>query len=125
SPNESLASLLSFKPRLLAELRASGISLSEAGKIVEEAYKVTLRAAVEPIGRWILAPHKNAASEVRWTGLLSGELRQVQLRQVQVDGLFKGGNKPLSRADEPAEPVWWIIDYKSGASTETLTSEQL
>ncbi len=117
---ETQAALLAFRPRLVAEIRASGISNAEAERIVDEAFLVTLKAAVDPLGRWILDEQKNAASEVRWTGDLNGELRQVQ-----IDRLFQAGKEPLSQAEEGEEPFWWIIDYKSGQGTERLTSEEL
>ncbi len=48
--------------------------------------------------------HLDEASEVRWTGVIAGNLRTVQ-----VDRLFRAGLNPLSTGNE----AWWIIDYKT------------
>jgi ATP-dependent helicase/nuclease subunit A len=120
SAKEVAAALLAHRPRVLAAIRSAGITTPEAGRISDEAYKVALRAAEEPTGSWILAPHKNAASELRWTGLLNSELRHVQ-----VDRLFQAGEEPFSTLTEGAQPVWWIIDYKSGLGTSGQAAENL
>ena len=120
SLKETQAELLIYRPRLIAEMRSNGIAIAKAGKIVDEALQVALKAADDPLGQWILEAHHHAASEIRWTGYLNGELRQVQ-----IDRLFQAGEQPHSQFEEAKEPVWWIIDYKSGQGTERLTSEEL
>ena len=47
----------------------------------------------------------DAASEARWTGIVAGKLRTVQ-----VDRVFRAGPAPQSAA---SDATWWIIDYKS------------
>ena len=120
SLKDTQAALSVFRLRLVAEMRSSGITMAESGKIVDEAFQVALKAAGDPLGRWILEAHEKAASELRWIGDLNGELRQVQ-----IDRLFQAGPAPLSQVEDVSEPVWWIIDYKSGQDTERLMSEEL
>jgi ATP-dependent exoDNAse (exonuclease V) beta subunit len=120
SPEDLTDAFMACKPIHLSVLRSSGLAVAEAHRILEEAFKIALRVIEDPIGNWILSPHKNAGSEIRWTGLLKGELRQVQ-----VDRIFQAGMEPLSQVDGSLDPVWWIIDYKSGEGTEKLTGTEL
>ena len=93
-----------IESRITAKVRAAGIDRSQAARITATALDIALKAALDPVGQWILSPHMDAASEVRWAGLVAGSLRTVQ-----VDRLFRGGEEPLSPGDE----AWWIIDYKT------------
>jgi hypothetical protein len=83
------------------------VSAEQAGRIAKQAIEIAQRAAAEPIGQWILSPHNEADSEVRWTGVISGKVRTVQ-----VDRVFRAGNAPLAGAP-PEKSTWWIIDYKT------------
>lgn len=70
-----------------------------------------LRAALDdPMGMWVLSPHKGSQSETPWTGWLDGEL--ITLR---VDRIFNAGDEPLSAGDQ----CLWIVDYKSGGRGAT------
>jgi ATP-dependent helicase/nuclease subunit A len=100
-----------LQPRVAAELRAMGLSGIQAGSVASRAMHHALDAATDPDGAWILSPHPQAASEVRWAGVLGGELRMVR-----VDRVFQSGSTPHSEGD----PCWWIIDYKT-AHPEGLT----
>lgn len=99
------ASLARLQPRMVANLRAAGIEASQAQRIAAQALEMVLRAADDPQAQWILAPHPDAASEARWTGVVAGSLRTVQ-----VDRVFRAGPAPQSAEDEA---TWWIIDYKT------------
>jgi len=99
---ESLARL---RPRIAANLRAFGIDASQADRIAAQALEMVLRAADDPQAQWILAAHTDAASEARWTGVVAGGLRTVQ-----VDRVFRAGPTPQSSDDNS---TWWIIDYKT------------
>jgi ATP-dependent exoDNAse (exonuclease V) beta subunit len=46
----------------------------------------------------------DAASEVRWTGIVAGALTNVR-----VDRVFRGGLTPQSEGDA----AWWVVDYKT------------
>jgi ATP-dependent exoDNAse (exonuclease V) beta subunit len=98
------ASLARIEPRIAADLRALGIDTSEAKRIAAHALEIVLQASKDPQAEWILAPHADAASEARWTGVASGSLRTVQ-----VDRVFRAGPTPLTATGD----TWWIIDYKT------------
>jgi ATP-dependent exoDNAse (exonuclease V) beta subunit len=100
---ESLAQL---EPRIAANVRAFGVDAGQATRIAAEAFEMVLLAARDPQAQWILAPHADAASEARWTGVVAGGLRTVQ-----VDRVFRAGPTPQSTGDCS---TWWIIDYKTG-----------
>ncbi|HKN19872.1 MAG TPA: UvrD-helicase domain-containing protein [Terracidiphilus sp.] len=97
--------LVRLQPRIAANVRASGIEASQADRIAAQALEMVLRAAQDPQAQWILAAHADAASEARWTGVVAGSLRTVQ-----VDRVFRAGPTPQSPGDNN---TWWIIDYKT------------
>jgi len=80
---------------------------------------MVLRAARDPQAQWILAAHADAASEARWTGVVAGRLRTVQ-----VDRVFRAGPTPSSADDNS---TWWIVDYKTahedGLDPKTVLAE--
>jgi len=104
---QARADLKQFQSQIAAQIRATGVDPSASAALAAEALRIALNASVDPIGNWILSPHTEDASEVRWTGVVAGSLRTVQ-----VDRLFRGGLTPLSESGE----AWWIIDYKSAHS---------
>jgi ATP-dependent exoDNAse (exonuclease V) beta subunit len=104
----ALAKLALQQPRIAATVRASGIEPASANRIAGQALQIVLRAADDPLARWILAPHTDAANEVRWTGVVAGSLRTVQ-----VDRIFRAGPTPQAGADSTSEDTWWIVDYKT------------
>jgi ATP-dependent exoDNAse (exonuclease V) beta subunit len=98
------AALEDERPRLAAQIRAAGLSRVEAARLTETALAVAMATSHNPTGQWVLNSHVEADSEVRWTGLLGGEIRNVQ-----ADRIFRAGPEPL----EPGDSVWWIVDYKT------------
>jgi ATP-dependent exoDNAse (exonuclease V) beta subunit len=113
------AALVRFQPRITAHVRAFGIDASQANRIAAQALEMVLRAARDPQAQWILAAHADAASEARWTGVVAGRLRTVQ-----VDRVFRAGPTPLSADDNS---TWWIVDYKTahedGLDPKTVLAE--
>jgi hypothetical protein len=105
---EASLAALKQQPRIAATIRAAGIEPATANRIAAQALEIVLQAAVDPIAQWILAPHADAASEVRWTGVVAGSLRTVQ-----VDRVFRAGPEPQITGASPGEDTWWIIDYKT------------
>ena len=97
--------LTRLQPRIGANLRAAGIDAPQADRIAAQTLEIVLRAANDPQAQWILAPHRDATSEARWTGVVAGTLRAVQ-----VDRVFRAGPTPQSTA---GDNTWWIIDYKT------------
>ncbi len=104
----ALAALAQQQPRIASAVRAAGIEPQQAGRIAAQALQIVLKAAAGPQAQWILAPHPDAANEVRWTGVVSGSLRTVQ-----VDRVFRDGPAPQTAAASASEDTWWIIDYKT------------
>ncbi len=98
------AALSRLEPRLVAQVRAAGLDLSQARRIAEQAVEIAIKATRDPMGEWIFSPHADAASEARWAGVVDGSLRTVQ-----VDRVFRAGPEPHAEGDT----AWWIIDYKT------------
>ncbi|MGA7340422.1 MAG: 3'-5' exonuclease, partial [Terracidiphilus sp.] len=107
--DEARAALARMEPSVAAQVRGAGIERAQAGRIAARALEIALKASRDPVGQWILSPHAGAESEVRWAGVVAGNLRTVQ-----VDRVFRGGAEP--RADSGA--VWWAIDYKTAHEGE-------
>ena len=104
----ALAALTQQQPRIAASIRATGIEPASANRIAAQALQIVLRAASDPLAQWILSPHDDAANEVRWTGVVAGSLRTVQ-----VDRVFRSGAAPQAVAASTGEDTWWIVDYKT------------
>jgi len=104
----ALAQLSLQQPRVAATVRASGIAPEAANRIAGQALQIVLRAAGDPLAQWILAPHTDAANEVRFAGVVAGSLRTVQ-----VDRIFRAGPAPQNAGASGDEDTWWIIDYKT------------
>jgi ATP-dependent exoDNAse (exonuclease V) beta subunit len=96
--------LRSLAPRIAANVRATGADHRNSSSIAAEALQLALNASHSAQGGWILSPHADSESEVRWAGIVSGGLRTVR-----VDRVFRAGLEPLS----DGEQAWWIIDYKT------------
>jgi ATP-dependent exoDNAse (exonuclease V) beta subunit len=101
---EARTVLKEFAPRVSATIRAAGFERAAADALAGEALQLTLDASDTVEAEWILAPHADAASELRWTGVLRGALRTVQ-----ADRIFRAGLEPFAEGDS----VWWIVDYKT------------
>ena len=104
APAAARAALGPLLPRFAASLRGLGIDASQADRLAQRALAMVLSAASDPQAQWILAPHADAASEARWTGVVAGSLRTVQ-----VDRVFRAGPAPQAEGDS----TWWIVDYKT------------
>ncbi len=98
-------SLAQLNPRIEANLRAAGIDAAQSRRIAAQSLAIVLNAASDPNAQWILAPHAGAASEARWTGVVEGSLRTVQ-----IDRVFRAGSTPQST---DSSSTWWIVDYKT------------
>ena len=111
------ASLALSRPSIVAGIRAAGFDLPQADRLATQAIQIALQAASHPVGQWILFPHSQAASEIRWTGVVAGSLRTVQ-----ADRVFLAGTAPQSAVVLSGDTAWWIIDYKT-AHPEGLSPE--
>jgi len=111
------AELAKAKSRIGSQVRALGIERLQATRIAAQAMEIVLNASRDSVGQWILSPHAEAASETRWTGVVAGGLRTVQ-----VDRVLKAG---LQAQSEGAD-AWWVIDYKTAqADGEAGSLEEL
>ena len=104
SLDAALAALNRLAPRIAANIRAIGVDPIQARRIAAQALEIALKAASDPQAQWILAPHAEAEIEIRWTGIVDGSLRTVQ-----VDRVFRAGSAPQAGDQN----TWWIIDYKT------------
>jgi len=96
----------------LAQLGVESTELETAAANVSAALK---RIVADPTGRWILSPHRNAASELRLTRRGETRLEHLQLDRTFVDR---------------ETGIRWIIDYKTsihegGDIDAFLDSEEL
>lgn len=98
------AAINSLQPAIAARIRAYGLDASQAAALAARALQITLGVTHDPIGQWILSAHPEAASEVSWSGLVSGSVRTVR-----VDRVFRAGASPGSEGRD----YWWIVDYKT------------
>jgi ATP-dependent helicase/nuclease subunit A len=110
------AALAACAPRIIAQVRAAGLEPSAAIRIAEEAMQLALAASHDAIAQWILSPRPDAASEVRWTGIVEGEVRTVQM-----DRVFRAGAEP----GEEVGHCWWIVDFKTAHADEYDSTEAL
>ena len=98
------AALAAQQSRITARIRAAGLDEAQAARLAAQAMEQALHTAADPIGAWVLSPHADAASELRWTGMADGNPRNVR-----IDRLFRAGGTPLAEG----EYCWWIVDYKT------------
>jgi ATP-dependent exoDNAse (exonuclease V) beta subunit len=110
------AALQEFEPRIAANVRAAGVDRRTSSNIAAEALQLALNASHSPQGQWILSPHADAASELRWAGVVAGSLRAVQ-----VDRVFRAGLNPRSEGHD----AWWIVDYKTAHADDLDPVETL
>jgi hypothetical protein len=109
--DEARSALKKTQSPVASQIREQGIDITQARKIARQAIEIVLNASRDALGQWILSPHKEAASEARWAGIVSGTLRTVQ-----VDRLFQAGPAPLSESANESADTWWVVDYKTAFS---------
>jgi ATP-dependent helicase/nuclease subunit A len=92
--------LSSWRPRISAILRASGLAPAEIDRFTQNLLRGLTQTLNDPEGQWILAAHPQAASESALTSADS---------TFRLDRTFLAGSKPLSTGSDHL----WIIDYKT------------
>jgi ATP-dependent exoDNAse (exonuclease V) beta subunit len=112
----SRTALQRFQPRIIGDLRSKGVDQAQAAKIAGQAFDIAMKASHDTDGQWILSPHPDAASEVRWAGVIAGNLCEVR-----VDRVFRAGSAPRTEG----ESCWWIIDYKTACEPGSDRGETL
>lgn len=102
------AALLDKRPVLLSQMRAAGLGVADAERLVKEASGVAIAALDDPHGRWVLDCHPSGESETSWTGVLGNEIRTVK-----PDRVFQAGDAPGKEGTD-----FWIVDFKSAGVPE-------
>jgi ATP-dependent exoDNAse (exonuclease V) beta subunit len=99
-------------PRIRAELMLLGVAPALLGEAAERVRTALQGALADERGRWTLAPHAEAASELRLTIVENGLLEHVVLDRSFVEAGIR-----------------WIIDYKTsrheGGDTATFLAEEV
>ena len=119
-PGEAAAGLADSLPSVVALVRGHGVDAGTAVKLAAKALAVVLQVATDSAGAWIVANHPEAASETAWTGLVRTGSAKVQQRNLRPDRVFVAP----PRTDPNADPVWWIIDYKTSQAHGADLSEE-
>jgi ATP-dependent exoDNAse (exonuclease V) beta subunit len=101
-----------LRPTVQAELAARDVRESERADAVARVLTALTRAIADPRGRWVLGPHREAATEYRITGRVDGSVRRLA-----IDRLFR---------DESG--ARWVVDYKTsqheGADVEAFLERE-
>lgn len=98
-----------WMPGITAMLRAHGLAPAEIQLRATQALAALRSALTDPLGRWLLAPHPQAASEYA-VSMLAGD---GSLATYRMDRVFRAGDTP----DTPGENFLWIVDYKISGHT--------
>jgi ATP-dependent exoDNAse (exonuclease V) beta subunit len=98
-----LAQLPSWHSRIMASLRAEGISPALVAREAARAQEALTRTLGDALGRWILLPRAMAVSERALT------LAATNAPGLRVDRMFLAGAQPLL----PGESHTWIVDFKT------------
>jgi len=102
-----MGALDSWLPGIIAMLRTHGLAPTEVKPRASQALAALHSALADPLGRWLLAPHPQAASEFAvsaWTG-------DNTLGTYRMDRIFRAGDAPATTG----ENFLWIVDYKISA----------
>ena len=102
--NELLRELPSWQPRLVASLRSEGLPPAVCVREAARGLQTLTASLTDPVGRWVLLPRANAASESTLT-LAAGD----HTTTMRVDRTFNAGSTPLSTGHDTR----WIIDFKT------------
>jgi ATP-dependent helicase/nuclease subunit A len=93
-----------FRLQANALTRNGGLSPQEAAAIANSAVQALEKTLSDPIGLWILGPHRESQTESSWTGMIEGVSRTLR-----IDRSFFAGVEPF--LDD--QSCLWIIDYKT------------
>jgi len=94
-------------PGIHVMLRAHGLAPAELKPRAEQALTALRSTLADPQGRWLLAPHPQAASEYA-VSTLAGDGSFATYR---MDRIFRAGDAPLATGED----FLWIVDYKISA----------
>jgi hypothetical protein len=80
------------------DLLVLGVPASELDAALDRVTRALVASLGDPRARWILAPHPDAASELRLTGVIDGVVVNLAVDRTFVD----------------ERGIRWIVDYKTG-----------
>jgi ATP-dependent helicase/nuclease subunit A len=108
-----------LQPPATALLRAAAFPVEQQETALAGILAAVETAGCDAVGRWLLSPHREAQSEVSWTGWIDGRLQSLR-----ADRVFRAGAEPL----ESGSDYFWIVDYKTtlywGSDLSTFIAEQ-
>jgi ATP-dependent exoDNAse (exonuclease V) beta subunit len=93
----SQARIAQLRPAVSATLRSHGITEADLAAAAEEVERALAKMLADERGRWCLASHDEAQSELGLSGIVDGALRHVRIDRTFVEN-----------------GVRWIVDYKTG-----------
>ncbi len=101
SPEALSAELPTWSPRIGNLLRASGLAPEDIARATANILRSLTRTLADADGRWLLASHPQAASEVSFA---------TPAGTIRLDRTFLAGPEPGSLG----QTHLWIIDFKTG-----------
>jgi ATP-dependent exoDNAse (exonuclease V) beta subunit len=100
-------------PQLRAQLTRSGVAARQLEPALARVLAALIGTLEDARGRWILAAHREAASELALTGLAEGRLRNIVIDRSFID----------------EQGVRWVIDFKTstheGAEREQFIAREM
>jgi ATP-dependent exoDNAse (exonuclease V) beta subunit len=93
----SAARVAALQPQLAAALAAAGVPGERLAPCVERVVTALHTTLASPRGCWLLAPHRQAVSELALTGVIDGATTHAVIDRSFVD----------------EDGVRWVIDYKN------------
>ncbi len=100
-----LSGLDTWRSAIRTALASGGLPPGEVERASQTVHRALRTLLESPDGRWLLRPHRQAATESSWRSAYAGETRQVRL-----DRSFFAGPQPHA----PGEDTLWIVDFKTG-----------
>jgi ATP-dependent exoDNAse (exonuclease V) beta subunit len=138
TPDELLAELPAWLPRITALLRADGLPHVTVNRLARETLTALENTLRDRDGLWLLAPNSCAASELALTAwprpAPTSELEpKAQANpasptsapaaarpiSIRIDRIFRAGAEPRF----PGEDALWIVDYKTSAPHSSASLE--
>jgi len=101
----------------VAMIRSHGLPKGPAHNLADQALAMVQWASTDEAGAWVLAPHPQAKTEARWTGLWDGQTRNLRPDRVFLAPAPQGRWLDAIAPSASQEPAWWIIDYKTSRAS--------
>jgi ATP-dependent helicase/nuclease subunit A len=115
-PSDLLQSVATWRPRMVALLRAKGVAPGVLDRLARDAVAMIGAALQDADGLWVLDAHPSGATEfalVAWPDVAEDAEVAPRPASIRVDRMFCAGPEPHS----PGEDFLWIVDYKTTKPT--------